>query len=110
MLAMADRGAGAWKPPIVVTTATTGEGIDDLVAKLDAHDAWLAESGERDRRRQARAKEEISAIAVAELRRRLGGLPGESRLDDLAGQVADGKLDPYTAADELTWAEQASPG
>jgi LAO/AO transport system kinase len=110
MLAMADHGAGAWKPPIVITTATTGEGIDDLVAKLDAHDAWLAESGERDRRHRARAKEEISAIAVAELRRRLGGLPGESRLDDLAGRVADGKLDPYTAADELTWAEQASPG
>ena len=54
-----------------------------------------------DRRRRARAREEISAIAVAELRQRLGGLPGESRLDDLAGQVAAGKLDPYAAADEL---------
>ena len=45
--------------------------------------------------------EEVAAIAVAQIRRRLGGLPGESRLDDLAGQVADGKIDPYSAADEL---------
>jgi hypothetical protein len=28
-------------------------------------------------------------------------MPGESRLDELAGRVADGDLDPYAAADEL---------
>jgi LAO/AO transport system kinase len=107
MLAMADRAAGDWKPPIVTTTASTGEGIDDLVGRLDAHESWLAESGAGDRRRRARAREEISAIAVTEVRRRLGALPGESRLDDLADRVADGKLDPYAAADELLGAEPA---
>ena len=94
-------GARAWKPPIVSVTATTGEGIDELTAKLDAHKTWLGESGLRQERRVRRAREEISAIAVAEIRRKVGGLPGESRLDELAAQVADGKLDPYSAADEL---------
>jgi LAO/AO transport system kinase len=101
MLAMAHHGAGDWKPPIVSATATTGEGIDDLVARLEAHGAWLGESGERDRRRLARAREEVSAIAVTALRERLGALPGESQLEELAGQVAAGELDPYTAADKL---------
>ena len=101
MIAMADHGPGDWKPPIVSTTAATGEGVDDLVRRLEEHGTWLGESGERDRRRLARASEEISAIAVAALRERIGALPGESQLDDLAGQVAAGKLDPYTAADEL---------
>lgn len=101
MLAMARYADGQWKPPIVVASAATGEGIDDAVARLDAHWAWLGESGERERRRVKRAREEISAIAVADIRRRLGALPGESRLDDLATQVAAGKLDPYSAADEL---------
>jgi LAO/AO transport system kinase len=101
MIAMADYGPGGWKPPIVSTMAVRGEGIDDLVSRLEEHSAWLAESGERERRRLARASEEISAIAVATLRERIGALPGESQLDDLAGQVAVGKLDPYTAADEL---------
>jgi LAO/AO transport system kinase len=101
MLAMARYGPGDWKPPIVSATATSGGGIGELVARLEAHGAWLGESGERERRRLARAREEISAIAVAELRERLGALPGESQLEELAGHVASGELDPYTAADKL---------
>ena len=101
MLAMARLGEDGWKPPIVSAAAATGDGIEELVARLDEHWSWLGSSGERDRRRLARAREEVSAIAVAEMRRQLGGLPGQSRLDDLAARVAAGKLDPYSAADEL---------
>jgi LAO/AO transport system kinase len=95
------RDEGAWKPPIVLSSAASGEGIDDLVGRLDEHASWLARSGEGERRRVARAREEITALAVAQVRERLGALPGEARLEDLAGQVASGKLDPYSAADEL---------
>jgi len=102
MLAMARYGEGAWKPPIVTAVATTGEGIDELISRLESHLTWLTTSGELGLRRLARAREEISAIAVAEIRRRIGGLPGESRLDDLAAQVASGDIDPYSAADKLT--------
>jgi LAO/AO transport system kinase len=101
MLAMVRYPGGAWKPPIVSVSATAGEGIDELARRLDQHWTWLGESGERERRRLERAREEVSAIAVAEVRRQIGGLPGQSRLDELAGQVASGKLDPYSAADEL---------
>jgi LAO/AO transport system kinase len=101
MVAMASHDPDAWKPPIVAATAAAGAGIDDLVDRLAAHSAWLAESGEGDRRRLNRARDEISAIAVAALRRRLGALPGESELEVLAGRVAAGELDPYTAADAL---------
>ena len=107
MIAMAERGGGDWKPPIVMTTATAGEGIADLTAALDAHGSWLDSSGERDRRRRARAREEVAAIAVAALRQRMGGLPGDSRLDELAARVAAGELDPYSAADELVAAASA---
>jgi LAO/AO transport system kinase len=101
MVAMASYAEGAWKPPIIETSATAGQGIDDLIARLNAHASWLAESGEGERRRVARAREEITALAMAQVRERLGALPGEARLEDLAGQVASGKLDPYSAADEL---------
>ena len=102
MLAMAPKhDEGAWKPPIVSASAVSGEGIDDLIDRLDQHAKWLAASGERDRKRLARAREEISAMAVAELTERLGALPGEANLEKLAAQVASGKLDPYSAADEL---------
>ena len=101
MMAMVRYADDAWKPPIVSMSATSGEGIDELVSKLGAHWQWLGETGERERRRVARAREEVTAIAVAEMRRQLGGLPGQSRLDELAAQVACGKLDPYSAADDL---------
>ena len=101
MIAMDRRGDQDWKPPIVTTVATAGDGIADLTAAIDAHWSWLDSSGERDRRRRARAREEVAAIAVAALRQRMGGLPGDSRLDSLAARVAAGELDPYSAADEL---------
>jgi LAO/AO transport system kinase len=101
MLAMGHWAAGQWKPPIVSTVASSGQGIDDLMARIEAHWSWLGSSAELVARRRARAREEVAAIAIAVMRERMGGLPGDSRLDDLAGRVAAGEIDPYSAADEL---------
>jgi LAO/AO transport system kinase len=101
MIALARRGPGEWRPPIVTTIAVKAEGIGELAAEVDAHWSWLDSSGQRAARRRARAREEIAAIAIAELRQRVGGLPGDSRLDALAARVAAGDLDPFAAADEL---------
>jgi LAO/AO transport system kinase len=101
MLAMASYSPSDWKPPIVSTTAVTGEGVADLTAAIAKHRGWLAAAGQGDERRLRRARDEISAIAIGELRQRMGGLPGESRLDELAERVVAGDLDPYSAADEL---------
>jgi LAO/AO transport system kinase len=101
MIAMAQRGPDDWKPPIVRTIAADGTGIAELAAQLDAHQAWLDSSGEGERRRLARARGEITTLALAELRQRMGALPGDSAADELARRVAAGELDPYSAADEL---------
>ena len=101
MLALAERPDGAWKPPIVKTIAARAEGLDEVVAEMDRHHAWLTESGELERRRVRRARDEIEAIAVTALRERWGDVHGRSELDDLAAAVVAGESDPYTAADEL---------
>jgi len=101
MLALAERPEGAWRPPIVKTIAAKGEGIDEVVAEIEKHRAWLDESGERERRRTRRARDEIEAIAVTALRARWGDVHGRSELDALAAHVAAGETDPYAAADEL---------
>jgi LAO/AO transport system kinase len=94
--AMAALGAGAgWRPPIVTTVATDGGGIDDLLRELDRHDAWLDESGERTRRRLARARSEVTALAFGQLAGRL------AVSDELAARVADGVVGPHEAAEEL---------
>jgi len=97
MIALAGRGEDDWKPPIVSTVAVRTEGIQELVSRLNQHWSWLNDTGELKHRRLARAREELTALAFAALRGRLAG----SRLDELAGQVADGTLDPFQAADEL---------
>ncbi|MFF2543833.1 methylmalonyl Co-A mutase-associated GTPase MeaB [Kitasatospora sp. NPDC058063] len=95
------REPGDWRPPIVKTVAARGEGVDEVVEALEKHRAWLEEHGELAARRRRRAAEEIEAIALAELRARIGDLRGDRRLAVLAERVAEGALDPYGAADEL---------
>ncbi|HMD95349.1 MAG TPA: methylmalonyl Co-A mutase-associated GTPase MeaB [Trebonia sp.] len=84
-----------WKPPIVTTVATSGAGVDELVGQLDRHWSWLESSGERDRRRLARARDEVIALVFGMVRERLA-VP-----DELAARVADGQLDVHEAAAEL---------
>ena len=111
MIALAAQGPDDWKPRIVKTVATTGDGIGELVGQLDAHRVWLDRSGEGDRRRAARAREEVAALALGALRRKMARLPGDSALGALAERVAAGQIDPYSAADELLGAltDSASP-
>ncbi|MEJ7796563.1 MAG: methylmalonyl Co-A mutase-associated GTPase MeaB [Nocardioides sp.] len=101
MLALAERADGAWTPPILKTVAAKSQGLDEVVAEIDRHHAWLAESGELEQRRVRRARDEIEAIAVTALRERWGDVHGRSELDELAAAVVAGESDPYAAADEL---------
>jgi LAO/AO transport system kinase len=101
MLALAERPEGAWKQPIVKTIASKGEGVEDVVEAIDQHRAWLEASGELDKRRLRRARDEIEAIAVTALREQWRSVHEHTELDGLAVQVVAGDTDPYTAADRL---------
>jgi LAO/AO transport system kinase len=102
MVSLAEkREPGDWRPPVVKTVASRGEGTDELVEQLDKHRAWLAESGQLDERRLRRAADEVEALAVTRLRERIGDLRHGRGLDELAAQVVAGELDPYSAADRL---------
>jgi LAO/AO transport system kinase len=105
MISLAGRPAGeAWTRPVVSTVAARLEGLDDLVAALDAHRSWIDASGERERRRLARASGEIEAITLEQMRARIGDVRGDAGLAGLAKRVVAGEIDPYRAADELTGA------
>ncbi|MCW2914841.1 MAG: methylmalonyl Co-A mutase-associated GTPase MeaB [Actinomycetia bacterium] len=97
-----------WRVPIVSTVAVQGEGIGQVVEALDEHRAWLGTTGALRRRRLARARAEITAIAVTALRERMADPRGNQNLDALAEQVVKGACDPYAAADRLV-AEVISP-
>jgi LAO/AO transport system kinase len=105
MISLVGRPAGeAWTRPVVSTVAARLEGLDDLVTALDAHRSWIDASGERERRRLARASDEIEAITLEQMRARIGDVRGGAGLAGLAKRVVAGEIDPYRAADELTGA------
>ena len=101
VIAMSERPEGAWKPPIALTVASRGEGIDEVVAEIDRHREHQESSGALRRRRLARTRREIEAVALHELRERFGQVGADERLDDLAASVLAGDQDPFAAADVL---------
>ncbi|MFJ4773401.1 methylmalonyl Co-A mutase-associated GTPase MeaB [Streptomyces uncialis] len=98
------RRPGDWRPPIVRTVASRGEGIDEVVEALEKHKGWMDERGVLVDRRRERAAKEIEAIAVTALRERLADVHGGQRVRvlGLAERVLAGELDAYAAADEVT--------
>ncbi|MDQ1036094.1 LAO/AO transport system kinase [Streptomyces sp. V3I8] len=95
------RGPGDWRPPVVKTVASRGEGVDEVVEALEKHRVWMEGRGVLAARRRARAAREVETIAVMALRERIGDLEGDRRLDMLADRIVSGDLDPYGAADSL---------
>ncbi len=77
------------RAPILKLVAAHGEGIPELVEAIDAH-----ARADSPQRRKARARAQILSLAQTRLR-------SHDDLDRLADAVADGRADPYTAAEQL---------
>jgi LAO/AO transport system kinase len=100
MVALSAPAEGGWRPPIVRTVASTSEGIDELVETIARCRRHAEQSGQWQSRRLERARLEVEALALARLRDRFT-VSGHLGLTELAAQVRDGLLDPYTAADTV---------
>ena len=100
MIALTDRGADDWKPPIVSTVAYDNRGIEDLLAAIDRFRTSQVATGRAQARRIARARREVESIALAKLRAEFR-LNGEAWLNDLAQAVSRGEIDPYAAAEKV---------
>jgi LAO/AO transport system kinase len=91
-----------WRPPIVLTEAIRGEGIDELWAKIAEHRAWLEADGELERRRRRNLATEVFQVASARARRHLEqAVQGSDELRRLLDDVQERKLDPLTAVREI---------
>lgn len=64
MISLTEQSENSWRPPIVLTVASKGEGIDDVAAAIAEHFAFLTESGGLATRRLARVRREIDRKSV----------------------------------------------
>ncbi len=101
MLDLTSRNAVGWRPPVVLTTGTTGEGAEDLWAAIGAHRAHLEVSGDLGRRRSDRLRSELALVVEQRLRARAEQLLDQAGRAALERQVLSGAIDPWSAADQV---------
>ena len=96
-----DSDAG-WEPPIVLTEAVRGEGVDELWEKIAEHRRHLEQSGTLAERRARNLAGEVFAVASARAKTHLEEAVAEDdELRRLLGEVQRRELDPLTAVREI---------
>jgi LAO/AO transport system kinase len=99
-LALHTYAPGEWRPPILETVATTGQGIPELAAAIDSFRAHgEAQQSARRRRRSAyRLRELVSQRFMSHLER---NVLRAGEFDAMVDRIAARELDPYSAAATL---------
>ena len=91
-----------WRPPIVLTEATRGEGVAELWDSIAAHRVHLEESGQLDERRRSNLAGEVFAVASARAKTHLEhAVSDDPELRRLLDEVQRRELDPLTAVREI---------
>jgi LAO/AO transport system kinase len=90
-----------WRPRIVQTVATRGEGIDELWDAIGEHRAFQEEGGRLEQRREARLRDELRAIVRARIEEQVVDACRGETFDGLVGRITSRELDPHAAAAEL---------
>ncbi|HMD45453.1 MAG TPA: methylmalonyl Co-A mutase-associated GTPase MeaB [Acidimicrobiales bacterium] len=90
-----------WRPPVLETVASTGEGVDELWSAVGAHRSHLTDTGRLSARRAARLEAELARVVEAALAARVHGLAGGEAFAEAARALAEQRTDPYGATDRL---------
>jgi len=103
MLNMAPEKNG-WRPPVIKTVAITGEGITELLNKIDQHREYLETGALELRRKQKVEAELVEAIKQRVTESVLRELKERGKFDELIHKILTREMDPYSAADMvLAW-------
>ncbi len=88
-----------WVPRVLLTTAQTGEGVEELIEVVEEHRAHMEATGELERRRRdrmlARVRDVMDREAKREVRRLLA--PGTTT-DAMLDRIQSGSATPYSEA------------
>ncbi len=91
-----------WTPPIVLTEAVRGEGIEGLWEAVEDHRRHLVESGRLEERRGEQLAGEVFAVASGRAKTHLErAVADDPELRRLLDEVKGRRLDPLTAVREI---------
>jgi LAO/AO transport system kinase len=92
---------GSWRPPIVDTVASSGDGLPALWDEIARHRAHLRQSGKLEQRRAERLGHELRRVLMARSAAKIEELAQGEEFAGAVKALAAGELDPYQAADRL---------
>lgn len=90
-----------WSAPILLTVASTGDGIPALANALAEHGRWLTQTEPGRARAGVRALAELEAVVLGLLRAQVGAMRTSPRFTALAADIAAGSTDAYSAGQAL---------
>jgi len=91
----------AWKPPVLKTVALTGEGVPQLIEKIEEH-RMFSEKGLKHKRSREKAEAElIEALKEKVVSSVLDDLRKEGKFEQLVGKIVERETDPASAAEKL---------
>lgn len=96
-----NRNDAQWRPPILKTTAATGDGVGELADALYKHLAYLKESNTLKERGERQARSEIQALLYQTMMAKMQRVIGDTRFAELVTEVAERQTNPYTVATDL---------
>ena len=100
-----------WIPPVLLTRADAGEGIEELWDRIHAHQQFLTERSQLGRRRETRRREEFLQAVEEEMGRRWRArAESDPTVAGILEKVADIGADPYSAAMEFLDSHQNLSG
>jgi len=94
-------GQLVWRVPVLKTCALRGDGVEELVAAIQAHWQYQCDSGLGEQRGRERAAEELHRILRHVLLQRLLDQIPRRSLEDAVERIVTREEDPYSAAERL---------
>ncbi len=101
MLELSDLAHDAWRPPIIATIGNTGEGVVTLWDAVLEHRASIEATGELQKRRDFRLREELREIVARRLELRAREICTGEQWETLQDGVLARSIDPWSAADQM---------
>lgn len=95
---------GAWKPPIVKVQAIADIGVSDLMEEIENHKKYIEASNLKFgfRLNKEKIREELIEMVKNQLiQEALKRLIKSNEFEEAINSIAEGKIDPYSACDNL---------